>query len=957
MKQLFLILFFLLAMAGGVSAQVASQRVVFTSSNPPTVCSPGKLYTNAAVAKEWLGTSTNSCTQIGGGGGGGISNSAGPNIIMMSDGTNAVASPLSVSSAVVFPTTAASDLGSATKPFGFFFMAGSSGTPGTNNFKFIGASTSGTRTVTLPDSNTLIPIASQVFTIAGPTAARTFTFPDANITVARTDAANTFTGHQTIEGVTSTGATGAGKFVYDTGPTIAGATLTGSTALGTPASGTGTNLTGLPLTTGVTGQLPIANGGTGTGSTLTGLVRGSGSAMTAAELSGDVSTSGSNVVTIGNNKVNGAMIALGSDAQGDVMYYNGTDWVRLGAGTNGNFLQTQGAGANPQWAPGGNGTISSTSTNVIGKFTASTTIGGSLLSDDATTLTYSGTGGVSTPVIATSGTNGGLDGLEGDGSSLTAQSAHDLLYADSVNHCLHANFNNSDVGCLATASNTITLTNKSLTSPVVTTSLTTGSTTFALLNTTATTVNAFGAATTVNLGASATMILNLGGAATASQLRFLEPSGSGSNFTAFKAVAQGADITYSLPPTVASAGQFLTDVAGNGVLSWGTPSGSGTVTASGGALTSNAIPLGNGTTDLKVVTGLTTDGTSKIVLGVAGGAVGSIDFKNGTSGTINISPATGALGSSNWVIPVASDTFVGKATTDTLTNKSLTSATLTGAISITGIETLTPAARSSGVASYYTINTPADTGITAATESIGENHVTATRTWADGTVALQRERFFAGPTYNKTTTSATFTDAFNAYFTPPIAGTGVTFTRGHTLGIVDSTSAASSITGGFIVATALGTTATSVGIGGGNINAGGSITAGGTLTANNGIFTSASITVAGVSMTPNVVQNSLSTAYTTVLSDAGKSLYHPSADTTARVWTIDSNANVAYPIGTCITFINDTSAGTLTISITADTMVLAGAGTTGSRTLAAGGIATAIKVTSTRWIINGTGLT
>jgi hypothetical protein len=44
----------------------------------------------------------------------------------------------------------------------------------------------------------------------------------------------------------------------------------------------------------------VAQGGTGTGSTLTGLVRGSASAMTAAELSGDVTTSGSNVATLAN---------------------------------------------------------------------------------------------------------------------------------------------------------------------------------------------------------------------------------------------------------------------------------------------------------------------------------------------------------------------------------------------------------------------------------------------------------------------------------------------------------------------------------------------------------------------------------------------------------------------------------------------------------------------------------
>lgn len=100
-----------------------------------------------------------------------------------------------------------------------------------------------------------------------------------------------------------------------------------------------------------------------------------------------------------------------------------------------------------------------------------------------------------------------------------------------------------------------------------------------------------------------------------------------------------------------------------------------------------------------------------------------------------------------------------------------------------------------------------------------------------------------------------------------------------------------------------------------------------------------------------------STAYTTVLADSGTHILHPSADTSVRTWTIDSNANVPYPIGTAITFVNQASAGTLTIAITSDTMRLAGAGTTGSRTLGANGMATALKITSTEWIISGIGLT
>ena len=104
-------------------------------------------------------------------------------------------------------------------------------------------------------------------------------------------------------------------------------------------------------------------------------------------------------------------------------------------------------------------------------------------------------------------------------------------------------------------------------------------------------------------------------------------------------------------------------------------------------------------------------------------------------------------------------------------------------------------------------------------------------------------------------------------------------------------------------------------------------------------------------------QNSQSADYTLTIDDAGKQIFHPSADTSARTFTIPANGTVAFAVGTAVTFINQNGAGVITIAITTDTMRLAGDGTTGSRTLAANGIATAVKVTSTEWLISGTGLT
>jgi hypothetical protein len=103
-----------------------------------------------------------------------------------------------------------------------------------------------------------------------------------------------------------------------------------------------------------------------------------------------------------------------------------------------------------------------------------------------------------------------------------------------------------------------------------------------------------------------------------------------------------------------------------------------------------------------------------------------------------------------------------------------------------------------------------------------------------------------------------------------------------------------------------------------------------------------------------IPQSATATTATLAIGDAGKHIY---VITNGQTITIPANTSVAYPIGTTIDFIAGASATTVTIAIATDTMYLAGTGTTGSRTLAAHGMATAVKVDATTWYISGYGLT
>lgn len=105
-----------------------------------------------------------------------------------------------------------------------------------------------------------------------------------------------------------------------------------------------------------------------------------------------------------------------------------------------------------------------------------------------------------------------------------------------------------------------------------------------------------------------------------------------------------------------------------------------------------------------------------------------------------------------------------------------------------------------------------------------------------------------------------------------------------------------------------------------------------------------------------VPQNSKGGAYTAVLSDAGRHIFHPATDATARTYTIPGNATVAFPVGTMLCFLNENTAGTITIA-SVDLMVSIPGALTGNRTLTAPGFAWALKVSTTKWMIFGFNLT
>lgn len=181
----------------------------------------------------------------------------------------------------------------------------------------------GTTAVTQTAGNNTTALATTAFVM-------TANATNANLTGVITSVGNT----TSVGSQTGTGST----FVMNNSPTLI------TPNLGTPSALVGTNITALPLSSGVTGVLPVANGGTGA-STLTGYLKGNGTSTFTSSSSIPVAD-----VTGAIKKVNG----VNPDANGEVVisFGNVTTGTLLtrpaNPGTNGNIyvVSSDGTAAN-----------------------------------------------------------------------------------------------------------------------------------------------------------------------------------------------------------------------------------------------------------------------------------------------------------------------------------------------------------------------------------------------------------------------------------------------------------------------------------------------------------------------------------------------------------------------------------------------------------------------------------
>ncbi len=419
------------------------------------------------------------------------------------------------------------------------------------------------------------------------------------------------------------------------------------------------------------------------------------------------------------------------------------------------------------------------------------------------------------------------------------------------------------------------------------------------------------------------------------------------NFTAGTITAttfSGSGASLTNVPAANVTGTLTSTVLGNSAVFIGTTSVALNRTTGNLALTGiTSITGGTGTTDLDFFTANTTSANS-----------GAIDFitgtttTSGTTGAVIIRSGNSAAASGGVTVSTGTSTATTSGTLTLSTGNASGTGGTSGAISIA-----TGAAGSTGNSGAITMDVGTKTTGSFGTITIGGTNASA--------VAIGNATNTATANLISSTSINLNSPAINSNAaTLALLATPTTITMGAavtTLTIAGTSTANATVnlatgatTGSKTVNIGTGGTSGSVAVSIGSASGSSTVTINGTITGAPTAATAA--TAAGNLGYVGMPQNSRSAAYGLVAGDAGKHIYYT---VTGQTVTIPANSNVAFQIGTTITFITAPSVS-LSIAITTDTLRLANTTTTGTRTLAANGIATAIKTTATTWIISGNGL-